>query len=354
MVHNHKNLKSSHDKDSKMTLSKVKTLPLRMNGGVFLDVLLLILILLMVFFVWRYGWSWIDSNPDINSAQDVNAARGQFGDKFGAINALFAGCAFAGIIFTIFLQSREIRQTKSMLEEQLKGANKNRFDGTFFELIKLHSDITSKLSDLQHNGRHAFRAFHERIILSDTDFPAFCALNKFSREEIRIIRDLRSIPDSMKSRLQAADISNLETALERGTACCDNYLDDTLAHHEEKIRRAYALAAEQHIDNYSHYFRNLYHALRFIKESDLIDEGEKQRYAKILRSQLSEPELVGLFYNSLTLISLPGREGMELGHPKMGRLLKEFDVLQNLSPRTVLHPKHLDIFDLNNGGKQHV
>lgn len=334
-----------------MALSKARALPKIMAGGVLLDLLLLLLIMALVLGVWAWGWSWIDANEELNSASDALAARGQFGDKFGAINALFAGCAFAGIIFTIFLQSREIRQTKSMLEEQLTGANKNRFDGTFFELVRLHSDITAKLADLQHNGRHAFKAFHERLISSDADFPAFCALNKFTREEIRVIRDARSIPDEFKSRLQAADISNLETALERGTACCDNYLDDTPALHEEKVRKAYTLAAEHHIDNYSHYFRNLYHALRFIKESELIGNAEKQRYAKILRSQLSEPELVGLFYNSLTSITLPGREGMELGHPKMGKLLKEYDILQNLSPRAILHPKHQEIFNKNNGGK---
>jgi hypothetical protein len=36
------------------------------------------------------------------------AKRGQAGDLFGAINALFSGLAFAGIITAIFLQQREL------------------------------------------------------------------------------------------------------------------------------------------------------------------------------------------------------------------------------------------------------
>jgi hypothetical protein len=36
------------------------------------------------------------------------AERGQFGDLYGAINALFSGLAFAGVIVTILLQSREL------------------------------------------------------------------------------------------------------------------------------------------------------------------------------------------------------------------------------------------------------
>jgi hypothetical protein len=34
--------------------------------------------------------------------------RGTFGDSFGAINSLFSGLAFAGVIFTILLQRREL------------------------------------------------------------------------------------------------------------------------------------------------------------------------------------------------------------------------------------------------------
>ena len=34
--------------------------------------------------------------------------RGQFGDVFGAVNALFSGFAFAGLIYTVFLQREEL------------------------------------------------------------------------------------------------------------------------------------------------------------------------------------------------------------------------------------------------------
>nr|WP_088190309.1 putative phage abortive infection protein [Pseudomonas sp. A46] len=312
------------------------------------DLLLLLAILLSVFCIWWSGWSWIDSN--INPSSDIEknfAAKGQFGDKFGAINALFAGFAFAGIIFTIFLQNREIHQTKQMLEEQLKDSNKKRFDSTFFQLLTLHNDITSKLVDLELEGRHAFTSFNKRLIKSDVDFPAYTALKKLDREEIRRLRDNRALTQEIKQKLESSDISNLESALEQGVACCDNYLDESIDLQERKIRLAYTKAAELHVDNYSHYFRNLYHTLRFVKESQLIEDSERNRYAKIVRSQLSEPELLTLFYNSLTKIELAGREKMELGYPKMGRLLHDFDILQNLPPRSVLHPIHLTIFKNN-------
>lgn len=318
---------------------------------IFKDFILLAIILFIVFYIWKAGWSWIDENINATGAtESASAARGQFGDKFGAINALFAGFAFAGIIFTIFLQNREIHQTKQMLEEQLKDSNKKRFDSTFFQLLSLHNEITSKLKDLELEGRQAFLSFNTRLIKSDIDYPAYSALKKLGKDEIRRLRDSRQINDETKQKLDQADISNLESSLETGPACCDTFLDDSLEFQEQKFKTAYTKAAEIHVDNYSHYFRNLYHTLLFVKESGLIEESERPRYAKIIRSQLSEPELLTLLYNSLTKIELSGRESIELGYPKMGRLLYDFDILQNLPERSILHSSYLKIFRKNYGG----
>jgi hypothetical protein len=42
------------------------------------------------------------------------AERGQFGDMFGAVNALFSGLAFAGVIFAILLQRQEIDDQREL------------------------------------------------------------------------------------------------------------------------------------------------------------------------------------------------------------------------------------------------
>lgn len=42
--------------------------------------------------------------------------RGTIGDMFGAINALFSGLAFAGVLYAIFLQSEDLKIHKTELE----------------------------------------------------------------------------------------------------------------------------------------------------------------------------------------------------------------------------------------------
>lgn len=43
-------------------------------------------------------------------------SRGQFGDVFGAVNALFSGLAFAGVVYAIVLQRRELALQREEME----------------------------------------------------------------------------------------------------------------------------------------------------------------------------------------------------------------------------------------------
>ena len=75
--------------------------------------------------------------------------RGTFGDSFGAINALFSGFAFAGLIYTIYLQREELglqRDELKMTRIELEGQKQEfhiqnetlkiqRFENTFFQLL---------------------------------------------------------------------------------------------------------------------------------------------------------------------------------------------------------------------------
>lgn len=63
-----------------------------------------------VFALWLIAWLFI-----VGVLSDW-PSRGQFGDMFGAINSLFSGLAFAGVIFTIYLQREELALQRNELE----------------------------------------------------------------------------------------------------------------------------------------------------------------------------------------------------------------------------------------------
>ena len=65
-------------------------------------------IILIIFFLF-----WFGIDHFISDLQE----RGTFGDKFGAVNSLFSGLAFAGLIYTIYLQQEELRLQREELRQ---------------------------------------------------------------------------------------------------------------------------------------------------------------------------------------------------------------------------------------------
>jgi hypothetical protein len=179
------------------------------------------------------------------------ADRGSFGDSFGALNTFFTALAFLGLVFSIILQRRELDMTKADLEltrEELKKQNatlaQQRFENTFFNMIQIHSE---KLRVIRFNnvvGRDAFLAFYNQLKAQWNNLP----------------EDKRT---------------NLQATLE-----------------------SYVMVFRGVEHEFGHYFRNLYHIVRLIKDSE--EAIDKKKYARIVRAQLSSFEIILIFYNCLT------------------------------------------------------
>src|SRR5690349_18273158 len=86
--------------------------------------------------------------------------RGQFGDMFGAVNALFSGLAFGGIIYTILLQREELNAQRKELEltrlefkEQNETLRLQRFENVYFNLLTIHYQLVENLTHKELRGR---------------------------------------------------------------------------------------------------------------------------------------------------------------------------------------------------------
>jgi hypothetical protein len=77
---------------------------------------------LVVIFLWLLSFPIIKYFSDSNDWTKI----GVFGDSFGAINSLFSGLAFVGLIFTIYLQKNELRLQREELKLQRNELKENR------------------------------------------------------------------------------------------------------------------------------------------------------------------------------------------------------------------------------------
>ena len=200
--------------------------------------------------------------------------RGTFGDMFGAVNALFSGLAFAGLIVTLImqheelgLQREELAQTNDELaaqrEEfaaQTKTMKIQRFENTLFNMLSLQQGIINSLDYIpqdgadpnpESRGKYVFDVFYNKKI------------TKFQYGNERQIMGIKGLIQ------------------------------------DENDIQAYRRVSE--ISIFDSYFRHLYRIFKYIDESQLIDDTERYSYSCIVRAQLSEYELLLLFYNALTI-----------------------------------------------------
>jgi hypothetical protein len=218
-----------------------------------------------------------------------NENRGTFGDMFGAINALFTGLAFATLIYTAWmqrdelaLQREELQSTRLELQgqkEQLALQNATfalqRFENTFFELLRVHGQIVDSIDLVNEIGvttrsRDCFKVFYRRLSKAHAAHAVY------------------------------PDTSNPLPA----------------------IQSVYRPFFEENQSEIGHYFRHLYHVIKFIKAGPV---ENKRQYTSIVRAQLSSYEQVLLFYNCLS----------EFGCEKFKPLVEEFALLENM-PRKLL------------------
>jgi hypothetical protein len=88
------------------------------------NVLLALIALAIATVALWYGWYqyvvhiFPDAGAISESQAKIMAARGQLGDLFGGINALFTSLLLAGALYTVFLQQRQLAAMQAQHAEQ--------------------------------------------------------------------------------------------------------------------------------------------------------------------------------------------------------------------------------------------
>ncbi len=194
---------------------------------------------------------------------------GPWGDTFGALSSLFSAAAFLGAIYAIYQQQMQIDQARKdqevVNEEARAEQHRQRFETSYFELLKLLRELRNEVEYAYtpneviggrtvkgrthiHKGGNAFRNGWGQLILT--------------------INERSTPPD----RTEAGRIYN-------------------------------DVIQNEHEESFSPYFRLLYTILIRIRDDVILDEQEKYRYARLLRSQLTSYELAMAGINGLSPIS---------------------------------------------------
>ncbi len=221
---------------------------------------------------------------------------GQIGDFVGGLlNPFLTFLTFIGLLLTLRLQKQELVLTRielersaNALENQLTALKQQSFENTYFRLLELHNSIVNSI-DLVRNekrtqGRDCFAVFYQRL---KGKYTVTC---------------------------------RVRSALGR----------------DEQLRESYDAFWPEHQLELGHYFRYLFNVIRFIDSNPKSDPF----YIKLLRSQLSDQELLLLFYNCLSTQGTKFKEYAE-----------KYALFDNMPTDRLLDPSHKDRFNVSAFGE---
>lgn len=226
--------------------------------------------------------------------------RGQFGDMFGALTALFSGFAFAGMITAIVLQTKELGYQREELEYTRQEITEQK------EILRMQSFNNS-----------------------------FYRLLDYYKENLHQIKIIDNKNDTSVSGIEA-----LRYLLSRFTTSRRKYKKYFSVSNEEMLK-VYEFHLCQGIQNIlSHQARYIgtFKSLLYLVNNQLKTDTEKDIYWKIIESQLTSIEIKYLFYQSL--VDIDG---------DFSKTINESEILKNRIQRMGLSTSILTVYERLHG-----
>ncbi len=177
----------------------------------------------------------------------------------------------------------ELSGQKEEMKEQNSTLRQQKFETTFFQLLNLFNSIVNSLDlrnsrskEVTTSGRDCFEVFYRR---------------------------LNSYINQQKINLQQQEVT------------IEVYIN------------AYDEFYNVNKSDMSHYFRTLYHIIKFIHNSSI---DNKKQYIAVTRAQLSSYEQILLFYNCLHVN----------GKDKFSPLIEDYALFKNIDEGLLFDPNH--------------
>jgi hypothetical protein len=266
--------------------------------------------------------------------------RGVFGDMFGAVNALFSGLAFAGIIISLYMQQSELKLQRKELKlqrKELKNTNNEfhiqnqtmelqKFENTFFNMLSIHhqivGDIDYYIDSIYKFNNISFKWFFGKTINNTENISksrdvfknSYRMLGLFMKNELFDSNKIGATDEQVFAQFKIFDATTTDTITSNGIS------------QNTRINKIYKQIYSKFDTDFGHYFRNLYRIVKTIDSRQFVEDAIedykiKYNYTSILRSQLSDVELQWLFFNCLS----------EYGYKKFKPLIEKYSLLKNLN-----------------------
>lgn len=264
----------------------------------------MIRLLMLISAVFGIGYGYAISH-DVWPFEGMDASqRGVFGDSWGAFTSIFSAMGFCGVLWTIKLQMDATKKIEDDFRKKEESEKIRDFENSFFNMLSI---LQALIRDMKVEGSSGITLAEGRHVF----------LYFFRRFKAEIRRKNGTLLD-----FDSRDKIEIEKA-------------------SKQMSNAYRFYFRSRAQNLSHYYRYVYNMFKIIHESDL-SSINKKKYANILRAQLSNYELLMLFYNANFV---HGR--------KFEMYMNSYAILDNLPAEKLINKKHVAFYDKKAWGENY-
>ncbi|MBN1278897.1 MAG: hypothetical protein JW989_03835 [Chlorobiaceae bacterium] len=159
------------------------------------------------------GWGWYVVNrfpigTELSpGVQQALAARGQFGDMFGGINALFTALILAGAIYTVWLQQKELSAMLRQQDESKKESDRIALLTAYTALINAKSTQWEASYKLCKEIQPAMQKADPSTEQAGTLFMMLQAQGAFMS---KALKDIDKLSEDLESLVKTIRVSNGE------------------------------------------------------------------------------------------------------------------------------------------------
>ncbi|KYG77168.1 putative phage abortive infection protein [Roseivirga echinicomitans] len=287
----------------------------------------------------------------LNFNQADATTSGAIGDAFGGVAAPFVGTAGVLLTFLAFwVQYIANERQREAYEQQRNDIKRERFENKFYELLRLHKENVNEVN-INHGafkGRDAFilmyREYKFIYLIVEEEVTQHLKTYQLGDFELKQMSH-RFAFDFFMNGVGPSTDEYYEAMGKPGPVNVlyikiNNKLKElTRPHKDDKAYRAGHFEVKfgykpvnGHISRLSHYYRHLYHTIRFVvnEEQTFLQNYD---FIRLFRSQLSIHEVALLYYNSFWYKGQKMWKD-EMSDGKINHYIIDYKLLKNL-PETV-------------------
>lgn len=319
------------------------------------NILWIATILTIVGFVIIIAFIFINPFNDwsFNCSSELFSQYGSFIGGF--VGPIFSLVAILLLYRTLIEQQKITSIQNFSIESQKNAFDTELFETTFFNLLRTQQELTNNLKAYIYFRDNDFKVTKKTVL--DREFFGYSKveltkifkafktkryLGKFDGSEESIHYLLVMIDEIHNPEMQVHpdDALEIEDSIRENERIrytnsryeiAENIWNSAQTKDPvELMSLSYSLFFQKYHYAIGHYFRHLYHIIKFAKEFSTTSKSNtdlNKRYVDFIQAQMSSYELMLLFYNAVSF-------------PKLMNLLIQFNFLENLSEEDLIEPQH--------------